>query len=81
MRVRAGNQAQMLALLRGLALTLIRRTSRGHLSAAIDCFRNAPATLTNCFSALKFLWERRDLNIGHPFWVAILFNPIKIISV
>jgi predicted transposase YbfD/YdcC len=53
-RTKSGPLAQILALLRGLALAVLRRVG-GNLRAAIDRFCYVPADLAHCLRAVKFL--------------------------
>lgn len=57
------NQSQIMALLRGLAIELIRKTSPKKLEAAIEKFADFVATLDSMLKQVKFLWESRDISL------------------
>jgi len=54
-KTKAGNQAQIMALLRGLAIELIRKTSPKNFQAAIENFTDSVATLESMLKHVKFL--------------------------
>ena len=54
-KTKAGNQAQVMALLRGLAIELIRKTSPKNFQAAIDNFADSVSALESMFKQVKFL--------------------------
>ena len=54
-KTKAGNQAQIMALLRGLAIELIRKTSPKNFQAAIVNFTDSVATLESMLKQVKFL--------------------------
>ena len=54
-KTKAGNQAQIMALLRGLAIKLIRKTSPKNFQAAIDKFADSLSALKSIFRQVKFL--------------------------
>lgn len=54
-KTKAGNQAQVMALLRGLAIELIRKTAPKNFQAAIDNFADSVSALESMFRQVKFL--------------------------
>jgi len=54
-KTKSGNQAQVMALLRGLAIELIRKTSPKNFQAAIDNFADCVPALESMFRQVKFL--------------------------
>jgi predicted transposase YbfD/YdcC len=54
-KTKAGNQAQVMALLRGLAIELIRKTSPQNFQAAIENFTDSVSTLESMLKQVKFL--------------------------
>jgi len=54
-KTKAGNQAQIMALLRGLAIELIRRTSPKNFQAAIENLSDSIANLESMLRQVKFL--------------------------
>jgi predicted transposase YbfD/YdcC len=54
-QTKAGNQAQVMALLRGLAIELIRKTFPKNFRAAIDKFMDSPFTLETMLKQMNFL--------------------------
>jgi predicted transposase YbfD/YdcC len=54
-KTKTGNQAQVMALLRGLAIELIRKTSPRNFQAAIDNFADSFSALESMFRQVKFL--------------------------
>ena len=54
-KTKAGNQSQIMALLRGLAIELIRKTSPKNFQAAIDTFADSVSTLESMLKQVKFL--------------------------
>ncbi len=54
-KTKAGNQAQIMALLRGLAIELIRKTSPKNFQAAIDNFADSVSAMESMFRQVKFL--------------------------
>jgi hypothetical protein len=54
-KTKAGNQSQIMALLRGLAIELIRKTSPKNFQAAIDNFADSVTTLELMLKQVKFL--------------------------
>jgi predicted transposase YbfD/YdcC len=54
-KTKAGNQAQIMALLRGLAIELIRKTSPKNFQAAIETFADSVSTLESMLKEVKFL--------------------------
>ena len=54
-KTKAGNQAQIMALLRGLAIELIRKTSSKNFQAAIENFADSVSALESMFKQVKFL--------------------------
>jgi predicted transposase YbfD/YdcC len=54
-KTKAGNQAQVMALLRGLAIELIRKTSPKNFQAAIDNFADSVPALESMLRQVKFL--------------------------
>ena len=54
-KTKAGNQAQIMALLRGLAIELIRKTSPKNFQAAIENFTDSVSTLESMLKQFKFL--------------------------
>jgi predicted transposase YbfD/YdcC len=54
-KTKAGNQAQIMALLRGLAIELIRKTSPKNFQAAIENFADSVSTLESMLKEVKFL--------------------------
>ena len=54
-KTKAGNQAQVMGLLRGLAIELIRKTSPKNFKAAIEKFINVPGHLESTLLQVKFL--------------------------
>ena len=54
-KTKAGNQAQVMALLRGLAIELIRRSHPKNFRAAIDKFADSNAALEAMLMQVKFL--------------------------
>ncbi|WP_221899776.1 transposase [Bathymodiolus platifrons methanotrophic gill symbiont] len=54
-KTKAGNQAQVMALLRGLAIELIRRSHPKNFRAAIDKFADSHAALEAMLMQVKFL--------------------------
>ena len=54
-KTKAGNQAQIMALLRGLAIELIRKTSSKNFQAAIENFADSVSALESMFRQVKFL--------------------------
>jgi predicted transposase YbfD/YdcC len=53
-KTRAGNQAQVLARLRGCALALLRKASCGHLKAMIERLADVPAELETLLRNIQF---------------------------
>ena len=56
-KTKASNQAQVMALLRGLAIELIRKISPKNFQAAIDNFADSVSDLESMFKQVKFLLE------------------------
>jgi hypothetical protein len=54
-KTKAGNQSQIMALLRGLAIELIRKTSPQNFQAAIENFTDSISTLESMLKQVKFL--------------------------
>ena len=54
-KTKAGNQSQIMALLRGLAIELIRKTSPKNFQAAIENFADSVFTLESMLKEVKFL--------------------------
>ena len=54
-KTKAGNQAQVMALLRGLAIELIRRSYPKNFRAAIDKFSDSITTLETMLRQVNFL--------------------------
>jgi predicted transposase YbfD/YdcC len=54
-KTKAGNQAQIMALLRGLAIELIRKTLPKNFQAAIENFTDSVSTLESMLMQVKFL--------------------------
>ncbi len=54
-KTKAGNQAQVMGLLRGLAIELIRKTSPKNFKAAIEKFIDVPGYLESTLLQVKFL--------------------------
>ena len=54
-KTKLGNQAQIMALLRGLAIELIRKTSPKNFQAAIEKFADSVSTLESMLKQVKFL--------------------------
>ena len=54
-KTKAGNQAQVMGLLRGLAIELIRKTMPKNFQAAIDKFVDSPDDLKSMLLQVKFL--------------------------
>ena len=54
-KTKAGNQSQIMALLRGLAIELIRKTSPKNFQAAIENFADSVSTLESMLKEVKFL--------------------------
>jgi hypothetical protein len=54
-KTKAGNQAQIMALLRGLAIELIRKTSPKNFQVAIENFADSVSTLESMLKQVKFL--------------------------
>ena len=54
-KTKAGNQAQIMALLRGLAIELIRKTSPKNFQATIENFADSISTLESMLKQVKFL--------------------------
>jgi predicted transposase YbfD/YdcC len=54
-KTKAGNQSQIMALLRGLAIELIRKTSPKNFQAAIENFADSVSTLELMLKQVKFL--------------------------
>ena len=54
-KTKAGNQLQIMGLLRGLAIELIRKTSPKNFQAAIDHFADSVSTLESMLKQVKFL--------------------------
>jgi hypothetical protein len=54
-KTKAGNQAQIMALLRGLAIELIRKTAPKNFQAAIDNFGDSVTALESMLKQVKFL--------------------------
>jgi predicted transposase YbfD/YdcC len=54
-KTKSGNQTQVMALLRGLAIELIRKTSPKNFQAAIDNFTDSVSALESMFRQVKFL--------------------------
>ena len=54
-KTKAGNQSQIMALLRGLVIKLIRKTSPKNFQAAIDNFTDSVSTLESMLKQVKFL--------------------------
>jgi len=48
-KTKAGNQAQVMGLLRGLAIELIRKTSPKNFQSAIEKFMDSAHALESCF--------------------------------
>ena len=67
-KTKAGNQAQIMALLRGLAIELIRKTSPKNFQAAIENLSDSVDNLESMLRQVKFLWESR----GDPGLIAVL---------
>jgi hypothetical protein len=58
-KTKAGDQSQIMALLRGLAIELIRKTSPKNFQVAIENFADSVSTLESMLKQVKFLWESR----------------------
>jgi len=54
-RTQAGNQAQILASLRSIAMTLLRKANVNNFQAAIDMFSDIPRKLESLLRQAKFL--------------------------
>jgi predicted transposase YbfD/YdcC len=54
-KTKAGNQAQAMGLLRGLAIELIRKTSPKNFQAAIETFVDSPTALESMLLQVNFL--------------------------
>ena len=54
-KTKAGNQSQIMALLRGLAIELIRKSSPKNFQAAIENFADSVSTLESMLKQVKFL--------------------------
>jgi hypothetical protein len=54
-KTKAGNQSQIMALLRGLAIELIRKASPKNFQAAIDHFGDSVTALESMLKKVKFL--------------------------
>ena len=54
-KTKAGNQSQIMALLRGLAIELIRKTSPKNFQAAIENFTDSSSTLESMLKQVKLL--------------------------
>lgn len=54
-KTKAGNQAQVMALLRSLAIALIRKTSPQNFQAAVDHFADSVSALESMLRQVKFL--------------------------
>ena len=54
-KTKAGNQSQIMALSRGLAIELIRKTAPKNFQAAIDNFADSVSTLQSMLKKVKFL--------------------------
>jgi DDE_Tnp_1-associated/Transposase DDE domain len=54
-KTKAGNQAQIMALLRGLAIELIRKSAPKNFQAAIENFADSVSTLESMLKQVKFL--------------------------
>ena len=54
-KTKASNQSQIMALLRGLAIELIRKTSSQNFQAAIENFTDSVSTLESMLKQVKFL--------------------------
>jgi len=54
-KTKLGNQAQIMALLRGLAIELIRKTSPKNFQAAIEKLADSVSTLESMLKQVKFL--------------------------
>jgi predicted transposase YbfD/YdcC len=54
-KTKAGNQAQVMGLLRGLAIELVRKTMPKNFQAAIDKFVDSPNALESMLLQVKFL--------------------------
>lgn len=54
-KTKTGNQSQIMALLRGLAIELIRKTSPKNFQAAIENFSDSISTLESMLKQVKFL--------------------------
>ena len=54
-KTKAGNQSQIMALLRGLAIDLIRKTAPKNFQTAIENFANSVSTLESMLKLVKFL--------------------------
>jgi hypothetical protein len=54
-KTKAGNQSQIMALLRGLAIKLIRKTSLKNFQIAIKNFADSVSTLESMLKQVKFL--------------------------
>ena len=54
-KTKAGNQSQIMALLRGLAIELIRKTSPQNFQAAIENFADSVSTMESMLKQVKFL--------------------------
>lgn len=54
-KTKAGNQSQIMALLRGLAIELIRKTSPKNFQATIENFSDSVSTLESMLKQVKFL--------------------------
>jgi hypothetical protein len=54
-KTKAGNQAQVMGLLRGIAVELIRKTSPKNFQAAIEKFADSAHALESMLLQVKFL--------------------------
>ena len=54
-KTKAGNQAQVMGLLHGLAIELIRKTWPKNFQSAIEKFMDSAHALESCFLQVKFL--------------------------
>ncbi|NOT84907.1 MAG: transposase, partial [Methylococcaceae bacterium] len=54
-KTKAGNQAQIMALLRGLAIELIRKSAPKNFQAAIETFADSSSALESMLKQVKFL--------------------------
>ena len=54
-KTKAGNQSQIIALLRGLSIELIRKTSPKNFQATIDIFADSVSKLESLLKQVKFV--------------------------